>query len=379
MPRTFLRLFVLPVLVTLGGITQALASPVAAAAQTSLTAGVNPRAQLFGFADPDAIGVRRVGLVSLPVAVRLDLGGGVRASVSTTWARATLERPDLSTVNLSGLTDSTLELGWAAPGGWLTVSAVGVAPTGVTGLSAAQAELAGLTAVNLLAFQTSNWGSGGGVGGGVSLLRSMGAWGLGVSSRYLTSREFEPVEEPRFQYRPGDQWSTRIVVDRRVGTASRASLSASMLVSRDDQVDQANVLRPGNRFQVLHSWAFPVGAAGSGLAYGGYLHRSGAVVLGLDEARSNQGLVLLGAGLRQPSGWGVLVPTSELRLLRREDGVGQGWLISAGMSLERRAGSTTWIPSVTGRLGDVRASEGSSSGFNGIDLGVTVRFGATSP
>lgn len=352
------------------------------AAQSGVGGGAGPNVQLFQFSDASVTGVHSAGLFTMPVAAGAEVGQGVWIRFSSTWARAWMERADGESVELTGLTDSRIELSWTAPGGWLSLSTIGVIPTGTTGFSTAEAELAGLMAVDLLPFQVSNWGTGGGIGAGFSAVRSEGPWGFGISSSYLSSGQFEPVSDPAFEYRPGDQWNSRAVVDRRIGATSRTSLSVAMNRSGDDQVNQENVVRPGNRLQVLNSWAFPAGATGSGLVYGGYLHRSGAIIrtpAGPSSALATQGLVLFGAGLRQPSSHGVLVPTADVRILRREDGQGQGWILGVGASVERRSGSITWIPSLIGRVGGIRAASEVDSGMTGLELGMRVRFGSTNP
>jgi hypothetical protein len=78
----------------------------------------------------------------------------------------------------------------------------------------------------------------------------------------------------------------------------------------------------------------------------------------------------------------VLVPSTDLRLFRREDGIGQGYLYGLGLGIElplvRAADGTpaaTLIPSVKGRLGNLMMAEDASTRVTGAELGIPIRFG----
>lgn len=340
-----------------------------------VAAGAGLHFQRFSFDDAGAVGFRSVDLLSLPIAARTDLGGGLSLAVGSAWVQGRVRRADGSETALSGTTDTSLDLGWQAPGGRVRVSLLGVAPTGTTGFSDAEIDVAGFLATDLFPFRVSDLGTGGGFGGGISAVHGAGPWGVAASLSYLGARRFEPLAEPAFSYRPGAQLSARVVVDRQVGSSARAALAVTLLRASDDEVDGAPFLQPGNRLQVVQSWAFPVGAGGSGLLYGGYLQRAGARLPALGEVRSDQGLLLLGGGLRQPTGMGLLIPTVDARLLRRDDGEGQGWIIGVGTTLERRVGTLVLAPSLVARIGSVEISKGAESGITGVEMGLQLRHG----
>jgi hypothetical protein len=345
------------------------------AAQGVASAGAGLHLQSFSFQDEDAVGFRSVRLLSLPLAARAELGSGLSLSMGSAWVQGRVERLDGSSTSLTGTTDLSVALGWSAPGGWAQLSVVGVAPSGTTGFTEAEIDVAGFLAADLFPFRVSNLGTGGGFGGGISLLHAAGPWGFAASTSYLASRSFEPVREPAFEYRPGNQFSGRVVVDRQVGRWARAALAVTLLHAAADEVEGGVFLQPGTRVQVVNSWAFPVGMEGSGLLYGGYLHREGARLPELGDTRSDQALLLLGAGLRQPTGLGVLVPTVDARLLRRDDGEGQGWMVGVGATLERSLGLWKVEPSVVARLGSVEVNQNAESGITGFEVGVRLRHG----
>jgi hypothetical protein len=348
-----------------------------AAAQVTGSAGAGAHFQYFGFSDDAATGLSSVHLLTIPVAARADLGGGVAVDLTTAWASGSLERAGGESISLSGITDTRLRVGWTIPAGWLTVAAVGVAPTGAESFTPAEAELAGVVAADLLPFRVSHWGSGGGAGGAVSAVHSTGLWGFGGSASFLVPGTYEPVADPGFDYRPGAQVSLRGVVDRRVGPGARASLSLAYHHHGDDQVDRENLFRAGDRFQAVGSWAFPAGATGSAVVYGGYLHRAQGTFLQELGTRSSQGFILLGAGFRHPTSLGILVPSSDLRVVRREDGENQGWMLAVGSALERSSGDVQWAPTLMARVGSVRAREGVSTGVTGVEAGLRVAFGGS--
>jgi hypothetical protein len=354
-----------------------LGSPDALVAQVTGSAGAGMTFQHFGFSDGATTGIESVQLITIPVAARVDLGGGFAVDVSSAWARGALARAGGEDVTLAGATDTRVSLGWSVPGDRVTVAVLGVVPSGATSFTAPEAELAGVVAADLLPFRVSHWGSGGGAGGATTLIHTAGPWGFAGAASFLVPGGYEPVVDPEFEYRPGIQFSLQGAMDRRVGPSSTASLSLAYHHHAEDAVDGENIFRPGNRFQALGSLAFPLGAERIALTYGGYLHRTQGTFLQDLDPRASQGFILLGAGLRQPTSFGTLVPSTDLRVVRREDGVNQGWLLGAGASLEHRAGAVNLTPTLMARVGSVRAREGVSTGVTGIELGMRVGFGGT--
>jgi hypothetical protein len=353
----------------------ALSPPPPLHGQVSGSVGAGAHFQHFGFSDADATGIRSVHLLTMPVAARIDLGRGVSMDVGSAWARAGMQRSRGPAVTLSGPTDTQLRLGWSTPGSGLHVTMIGVLPSGTASFSADEADLAGVVAADLLPFRVSHWGAGGGAGGALAMARTAGPWGVAGSAAFLVPGSFEPLDSPAFDYRPGAHVAVRAAVDRRVGAAARASLALSHHRHGDDAADRENLFRAGDRTQALASLAFPAGATGSAVVYGGYLHRDRGTFLLTDQERTSQGFILVGAGLRHPTALGTLVPSGDLRVVRRESGENQGWIMALGASLERRAGQVNWAPTLVGRLGNVQARTGVNTGVIGLEAGARVTFG----
>ena len=348
-----------------------------AAQQTALpgfTGGIEAVYQNFSFDDEEEVGIRSVSLLTLPFAGRIGLAPGVRMELRGNVARGELIRPDESSIEISGLTDTELRMVADLMDGAASITAFALIPTGNSTLSVEEMGLAGVVGADLLPFRVSNWGSGGGFGAAVTLLHTVGEYGFGMSGGYTAAREFEPLADEPIQYRPGNQLHLRAAVDRTFNGASKGTLQVSWQRYDDDAVDGVNLFRSGDRIQGTVSYAFPAGATSNAVVYAGYLHRAEGQFLLDPETRSSEGLVLLGGGLRTAMLGGVLVPTADLRLLRRDDGVDQGVLGGVGATLELGAGDVTLLPSARVRLGNVTVAEGVESGVRGIELGFGVRM-----
>ncbi len=182
-----------------------------------------------------------------------------------------------------------------------------------------------------------------------------------------------------FGYRPGNQLRARLAFDLATGPAGKASLQLTYLHSQEDRFSGTNVFRPGDRFQAMGSYAFAAGRQASAILYAGWLHRAeGAYLVALGATPSAQNLFLGGGGARIPLGGSgtVLMPTLDLRLLRRSSSTDQGEVVGLGSALEvPTEAQITFVPSVRARFGRVLALPGSSTGFNGADIALGVRFG----
>jgi hypothetical protein len=345
-----------------------------AVAQLSARAGGGVHLQHFTMSDDEAAGFASVSLLSVPYLARVQVAGPFSAEVSTTWARGSVDRGGGGeAVVVSGLTDSRFRLFADLVPNRVTLMAEVAASTGVDGFDEDEGLLAGILAADLLPFRVSSWGSGGGVGGNLTAFHPMGDIGIGGSLGYTVPGTFNPIADGDFSYRPGSVLSAMGLIDYTQGTAGRYALQLRWDRYGDDEVTGENLFRSGDRLQVRGSYAFGVGLAGSGVVYGGYLHRSEGTFLQQVETRPAQGLFFAGGGLRRPWGPGVMVPDLELRVHRRDDGVGQGFLGSLGVALEVAAGALQVEPRLRLHGGSVLVREGVRSGVLGGELGVNLR------
>ncbi len=351
--------------------------PAGARAQAP-TVGAAAGFETYKFNDSGTTGIDVVSLFTAPLAAQVPLGAGVSFDLSGAYARGSLRRADGSTVTLQGLTDTRVGLSYQPVPDAVTITAVALLPTGKEKLTTDEAEVAGIVAADLLPFQISNWGSGGGAGGSLAFAHSYGAFGLGASASYLVARRYDLIGAPTLGYRPGNQLRVRVALDAATGVTGKASLQLTYQHANDDQVNGTNLFRSGDRFQAMGSYAFAAGARSSGVLYAGVLHRSaGSYFVTSPVTAPRQDLLLGGGGFRLPIGWGVLLPSADVRVLRRSDGYDQGVIASVGTSAE--LGSATshvvFIPALRGRVGSVTVSQGNSTGFTGVDISLGVRFG----
>jgi hypothetical protein len=365
--------------------------PTAAAAQgPGWLAGAGVSYETYHFGDAQTAGVESLSLLTIPLAAQVQVGRVVSVGLDGNYARGSLTDAAGATSTLSGFTDSELTLSVPIVRGGTAVTFTGMAilPTGKSTQTAAEATVAGAMAAELLPFRITNWGSGGGAALAASVAQRFGEMGLGASVGYRATSEFEPLDGESFGYRPGNELRVRVAADRTIGESRKASLALTMFRYGNDRFDGQNLFQSGTRLQALASYAFPVGYGNSAVLYAGALHRSAGSVLttfpggSVDPNAPSQTLLLFGGGARAPSRLGVLVPSTDLRLFRREDGIGQGYLFGLGLGLElplaRAADGTpavTLIPSLKGRLGNLMMAEDASTGVTGAELGLTLRFG----
>ena len=341
-------------------------------------AGFGAAIESYHFSQPDHTGMHSITLVTLPFAGRVPLGHIAALDVSGAYAHGSVDRADGSTATLQGVTDTQVRLSLRLREDLATITAVALLPTGKEKLSGDEAEVAGVVAADLLPFHISNWGSGGGAGIATAVAHSFGGFGMGASASYMVGRRYDLTNAPTVAYRPGNQLRARIALDAATGLTGKASLQLTYLHSSDDQVDGANLFRSGDRFQAMGSYAFAAGARSSGIAYIGTLHRSrGTFMLATPLDAPAQNLYLAGGGFRLPVGASVLLPSADLRVLRRADGLDQGTLGSVGATAEFRPGGgrVVLLPGLRARLGRVLASAGTSSGFTGFEVSFGARFG----
>lgn len=331
------------------------------------------RLERYDFGDAAQAGLARASLLTLPIAAETRAPRGIRITLAGAYARGTVRRADGSESTLSGLTDTELRVAVPVAGHWLTASAVAVLPTGKQRLSASELDVAAVVSSDLLPFAISQWGTGGGLGGSLAMSRRFGTVGVGLAAGYRASRGYRAFDGEEAAYRPGDERSLRVAVDRSYGRG-KATLQANVLRYTNDRLDGGALYRSGNRYQVIGSYAVPGPGRTSGVVYAGVLHRrNGAPLADLQADLPAQNLFLAGAGARLAIGRGALLPSADARVFRSADGVGQGYGVGVGASAEVPLGRTTLVPSARLRRGRVVVREGMESPLSGVEVAFTIR------
>jgi hypothetical protein len=343
-----------------------------------LSAGAGAAFQTYRFDKSEATNIESISLATVPFALGIGLPASSRLEVSGAYARALLTRSSGSDSKIEGLTDTRISLHIPAPGQSVGISAVAVLPTGITTPTREEAQVAGAIASDLLPFNISHWGTGGGGGMVLDAARDVAGVGVEIAASYFLYREHDAAESVGLAaYRPGSQLAVQVGMAQNIGRVGRATLQLSHQRQGEDRLADENLFRAGNRTQVIGSYAFRLGRSHSGIFYAGGQRRDrGTALVDLSTDVPSQWLVVGGAGLRIPlSGSVVLLPAIDGRIYRRGDGLGQGFLGGLGGVLEIPIGPLTLLPEVRGHLGRVLIRERSESGLLGLDLGLTISRG----
>lgn len=343
--------------------------------------------QSYTFGTPEAAGLERFTLTTLPFAAEVPLGGFASVDVSGAWAEGRARGPDGAEARLNGLTDTQVGFALTLGRDRVVLRSTLSLPTGQDVVTFEESAVAAVVAAELLPFAINTWGSGGGAGGDMALAFQAGGWGVGIGGGYWAGRSFDPGIDAGGQYRPGDQIQARLALDRDVGSSGTFSLIVGMQRFGEDALDGANLFRSGDRYEGLASYTFAVGMRGSALVYGGAYHRERGSLLvdtpTLEGATStaSQQLFMAGTNLLLPLSNRIsLLPDAGVRVFRSGDGVGQGWLGTVGAALDVRLAGPPYgrrlvlSPSGAARLGRVVVREGSRSDIVGWEAGVTLRM-----
>jgi len=196
---------------------------------------------------------------------------------------------------------------------------------------------------------------------------------------YFVAGEFNPVADEDVVYRPGNSLEVRAALDGNVGRAGKLSLELSFRSFTDDVTDELNLYRSGNRIQGIGSYAFAAGRRSSAVIYAGAMHRAGGAYQVPDApllAAGPQTLFMAGAGARVRVRGVLVLPTLDLRALRSDDGIDQGFASRLGAAAEFRTRSGwTFVPVARLHIGSVQVVKDVESTFLGADLGLTIRVG----
>lgn len=382
---TTVRPTIRPTLLRLAGAVAAtalLALPFDAAAQVGSRGpweiGAGAIFETYSFSDEEEAGIESISLLTTPFGARADLGAGFDLSVEGAWAYGSVSRPGREDLDLSGLTDTRVRLGWGLDDGAFRIELIGNAPTGNESHDEEEAIVAGAVSADLLPFRISHWGTGAGLTTNVSAARSWGSFGAGVSVSYRLTDEFDPVEGDPFTYQPGDEFGVQVATDFTIDESSRLSLSVGVRTYQEDQTNQdRNLFQTGDRVEAVATYSFPVALRSAAALYGGFIHREeGSFLVPPNDEVPSQDLVLLGGLVRLPFGGGFLTPRVDARFFRPDDELGEGFVIGAGGSFEIEVGrGATLVPSLTGRFGSVDIRPDASSDFLGLQAGLTLNFG----
>jgi hypothetical protein len=204
--------------------------------------------------------------------------------------------------------------------------------------------------------------------------------------------ESTPIEEGQLSYQPGKQIRVRGTAETPVGDAGIVTVAFGIQRFTTDTYDGRNLFRPGSRSDLAASYAFAIGSRESAVVFGSLTRMTAGVsdvrahhldYQGFTPAvsdRPGRTITRGGGELRLARGRFTVTPGAEIRVLRRTDGVGQGWIGSFG-----GRGELTLVgggfrrriiaePGVWFRTGHIVASDAVESGVSGWEASLTLRW-----
>lgn len=351
--------------------------PADLAAQNPWQVGGAATFERYAFSEEDGSELESISLVSFPFEAKAGLARTVSITARGAWAQGRIAWRDGSEMELSGPTDTELRLTWELARRAIRVEMLGFVPSGKTTHDSEEAVVAGIIAADLLPFRISNWGSAGAVGMSVSGARRFGNLGAGAAVAYRLSGNFDPVEEQRFVYEPGNELQVRLGLDYDLTRSQKLSLALGYRNYTADVANESNLFQTGDRMVGLATWSFPAGRKSAGAVYSGILHREQGTFLEVAAPDvPSQNLVLFGGMMRTPLWGGFLVPRVDARVIRQSGAGGDGFVIGAGTAFEAPVGrQLTLLPTLTARFGSVEPTTGVDVGITGFDIGLIARFG----
>lgn len=317
--------------------------------------------QSYDLLNPSAVGIERLSLGTLSFGASTRPIDPLRLDLSGAYARGALMRTDGSTAAITGLTDTEIRAAVDLPGDVVTVGLGYLLPTGNATQTLEEIEVAGALASDLLPFRISSWGSGGAFAMSGLFASPVAGFGVGLRVSYTLRRPFTPLEndppendqaeDDPWRYQPGNELRVQLAADRTIGTATKAALIVDMQHYGDDAIAGERAYQAGDWLQATGSISFPAGRRSSGVAFLSVLHRGAGrfVVETLDIPARD--LIIAGTAVRVPTDHGVVMPSLDVRIFRRSDGLGQGVLTGLGVSAELPAGSLILVPTLRSRFG----------------------------
>jgi hypothetical protein len=344
------------------------------------TFGVMPSAQHYSFGDE--MDVQSARLLIVPAALEVKLGSRLTVDAYGAFARGDVDVGD-RTHTLQGVVDTRVRASLAATP-WAVIT-VGVnIPTGNATHDASEAIVASALSTELLGFREALWGTGFGFTSGIATAWRMGETGVGFGASYRVAGEFEPVADSAFTYAPGNEARVRLALDRNFGN-SKLTFGVTFQNYSADHARGRELFAPGNRFRVDGTYSFRSSNTTTWTLFATDVWReNGDVTLpasggGFETFRAGQqNLAVVGlAGALRLSARTSLQPSADFRLLTRESGEGEGWMVAAGTDIPLRRSSLELVPKLRASYGQIEGSTSDEkSGFWGGEIGLALRFGS---
>ena len=342
------------------------------------TFGLVPNAQFYQF---DEMEVETASLFIVPVGYEFSPGSRLTIDAYTAYARGDVKVGG-TTHTLQGIVDTRVRASIAATP-WAVLTLGVNIPTGNATHDESEAVVASALSTELLGFREALWGTGFGFTSGVATAWRMGETGVGLGASYRVAGEFEPVADSTFTYAPGNEARIRLALDRNIGS-NKLTFGVTFQNYSADQARGRELFAPGNRFRIDGAYSFRTNNTSTWTLFATDVWReNGDVTLplttgGFETSKAGQqNLVVIGlAGALQMSGRTSFQPTADFRLLTRNSGVGEGWLVALGTDIPLRRSRYEWVPSLRASYGQIEGSSTVKSNLWGGEVGLALRFGS---
>ncbi len=225
------------------------AAPTAVAAQGNLDVRVSTLFESYSF--DTGLPFRKVTEFTVPVSITYQLGRFGNIALSSGYATVDLTSSDptqLADQTVSGVLDTEARLSVNVVPGRLVALFTGSLPTGVKTVAFEELSILGVITSDLIGFSTSNFGTGGSVGGGFAGAVPVGRMAVGFGATYDHPLEYQPILGQPNDLLPGAELRLRAGIEGPIGRRTYIRLTGILARRQKDRVDGVTQNGVGNRF-----------------------------------------------------------------------------------------------------------------------------------
>ncbi len=224
------------------------AMPTSVAAQGDLDVRVSTLFESYSF--DTGLPFRKVTEFTVPVSITYQLGRFGNIALSSGYATVDLTSSDptqLADQTVSGVLDTEARLSVNVVPGRLVALFTGSLPTGVKTVAFEELSILGVITSDLIGFSTSNFGTGGSVGGGFAGAVPVGRMAVGFGATYDHPLEYQPILGQPNDLRPGAEVRLRTGIEGPIGRRTYLRLTGILARRQKDRVDGVTQNGVGNR------------------------------------------------------------------------------------------------------------------------------------
>ncbi len=225
------------------------AVPTAVAAQENLDVRVSTLFEGYNFGA--GLPFKKISQFTVPVSITYQLGRFGNIALSSGYATVDLTSSDptqLADQTVSGVLDTEARLSVNVVPGRLVALFTGSVPTGVKTVAFEELSILGAIASDVIGFSTSNFGTGGSVGGGFAGAVPVGRMAVGFGATYDHPLEYQPILGQPNDLRPGAEVRLRAGIEGPIGRRTYIRLTGILARRQKDRVDGVTQNGVGNRF-----------------------------------------------------------------------------------------------------------------------------------